>query len=55
MLAAEDVSEQIDQLQEIAYLVQNSVYYRPAFIGRNPYYEIELLNDFKSLAAIRRW
>lgn len=51
MLAAEDVSEQIDQLQEIAYLVQNSVYYRPAFIGRNPYYEIELLNDFKKFSG----
>lgn len=51
MLTAEDVSEQIDQLQEIAYLVQNSVYYRPAFIGRNPYYEIEMLNDFKKFSG----
>ena len=51
MLAAEDVSEQVDQLQEIAYLVQNSVYYRPAFIGRNPYYEIELLSDFKKYSG----
>jgi len=47
MLAAEDMGVQFEQLQEIAYLVQNSVYYRPAFIGRNPYYEIELLKDFR--------
>lgn len=50
-LAAEDVSAQMEQLQEIAYLVQNSVYYRPAFIGRNPYYEIELLEDFKKFTG----
>ena len=51
MMAVEDVSEQIDQLQEIAYRVQTTVYYRPAFIGRNPYYEIELLNDFKKYSG----
>ena len=51
MLAAEDMNEQVEQLQEIAYIVQNSVYYRPAFIGRNPYYEIELLEDFKKFAS----
>lgn len=51
MLAAEDMNAQADQLQEIAYLVQNSVYYRPAFIGRNPYYEIELLKDFRKYSG----
>ena len=51
MLAAEDICAQVDQLQEIAYVVQNSVFYRPAFIGRNPYYEIELLEDFKKFSG----
>ena len=51
MLAAEDMSAQVKQLQETAYVVQNSVYYRPAFIGRNPYYEIELLEDFRKFTS----
>lgn len=50
MLAAEDMDSQIEQLQLIANRIQNSVYYTPTYFKRNPYYEVELLDDLERFA-----
>ncbi|MBE5780192.1 MAG: helix-turn-helix transcriptional regulator [Clostridiales bacterium] len=47
VLAAEDMDSQMEQLQLIAHRLQGTVYYAPTYFKRNPYYEVELLEDLK--------
>ena len=44
-LAAEDLYAQFDHLEEISHYVMTTACYTPSYFGRNPYYELELLED----------
>lgn len=44
-LAAEDMCEQFDHLEEISHYVMTTAVYAPSYFSRNPYYELELLED----------
>lgn len=49
-LAVEDMDDQLEILQDIANRVQTSIYYMPMYISRNPYYEVELLDDLEKFS-----
>lgn len=54
-LAAEDLYAQFDHLEEISHYVMTTACYAPSYFGRNPYYELELLEDLakqKTFASI---
>lgn len=46
MTAAEDLDNQIASMQEIALRIKTRRVFKDAYVGRNPYYEIELLEEF---------
>lgn len=46
-LAAEDIHEHFDLLEEMSHFVMTTAYYSPSYFSRNAYYELELLEDFR--------
>lgn len=44
-LAAEELQVQQEILENVSYRVKSSAIYRPFFTSRNPYYEIEIVDD----------
>ena len=54
-LAVEDMYAQFDHLEEISHYVLTTACYTPSYFSRNPYYELELLEDLakqRTYAAI---
>lgn len=47
-LAAADMENQLDILEEISYKLASQVVYLPTYLEQNPYYEMEMLEDFKT-------
>ena len=45
-LAVADIENQYDILAEVSYKLSTEVYYKKSYIERNPYYEIDLFEDF---------
>jgi len=46
-LAAEDMHAQLEQIQNITYTIRSSVYYQPAYVLRNRYYEFTMVEDLQ--------
>jgi len=46
-LAAEDIYEHFDLLEEMSHFVMTTACYSPSYFSRNAYYELELLEDFQ--------